>query len=118
MRGASPQTFPLEDPPVGDVRSEYRRTEECLRTSYRDDEGGGNRLTILSIPTQILLRACQLQEAWPRQYQGGLPWDFNMVLVGNFVLRRGVGLALISGVASGEVEANVLDASVFTDSLR
>jgi hypothetical protein len=41
-----------------------------------------------------------------------------MVLVGHFVLRRGVGLALINGVASGELEATVLDTSVFTDSLR
>ncbi len=60
----------------------------------------------------------QLPEAWPRQYQGGLPWDFKMVLVGDFVLRSGVGLALISGVASGDLEAAVLDVSVFADPLR
>jgi hypothetical protein len=41
-----------------------------------------------------------------------------MVLVGHFVLRRGVGLVLINGVASGELEAIVLDTSVFTDPLR
>jgi hypothetical protein len=41
-----------------------------------------------------------------------------MVLVGDFVLRSGAGLGLKSGVASGDLEAAVLDVSVFTDSLR
>ena len=63
-------------------------------------------------------RTCKCEEARQLQYQGGLPWDFKMVLVGHFVLRRGVGLALIKGVASGELEGSVLDISVFTDSLR
>jgi len=41
-----------------------------------------------------------------------------MVLVGNFVPMSGVNLGFVLGVRSARGEATVLDASVFTDSLR